>query len=43
MVNRGHCKVCGTRCAGVFEDEPGTWGARYLPVFPESFSVHEDG
>jgi pyruvate formate lyase activating enzyme len=28
----GHCNACGTRCAGVFEARPGTWGARRLPV-----------
>ena len=31
----GCCKSCGTRCAGVFEERPGTWGARRMPV-----SVH---
>ena len=28
----GKCKSCGTPCAGVFEAEPGNWGARRLPV-----------
>ncbi len=28
----GRCGRCGTRIAGVFEAEPGTWGARRLPV-----------
>lgn len=28
----GVCKFCGTVCAGVFEDTPGTWGARCVPV-----------
>jgi pyruvate formate lyase activating enzyme len=28
----GRCAACGTRCAGRFEAEPGTWGARRLPV-----------
>jgi pyruvate formate lyase activating enzyme len=28
----GRCARCGTRCAGVFEEAPGDWGARRLPV-----------
>ena len=28
----GHCKTCGTPCAGVFEAQPGLWGARRRPV-----------
>jgi pyruvate formate lyase activating enzyme len=28
----GHCLHCGTRCPGIFEGAPGTWGARRLPV-----------
>ncbi len=28
----GACRACGTPCAGVFEAEPGCWGARRLPV-----------
>ncbi|HSG85888.1 MAG TPA: AmmeMemoRadiSam system radical SAM enzyme [Candidatus Limnocylindrales bacterium] len=28
----GRCSRCGTAIAGVFEAEPGTWGARRLPV-----------
>jgi pyruvate formate lyase activating enzyme len=28
----GHCRSCGTPCAGVFDGPPGTWGARRLPV-----------
>ena len=31
-LEHGHCPRCGTPCAGVFEDQPGTWGARRLPV-----------
>ncbi|MGH7288983.1 MAG: AmmeMemoRadiSam system radical SAM enzyme [Myxococcota bacterium] len=29
---KGCCPRCGTRCAGVFEAEPGDWGARREPV-----------
>jgi len=28
----GRCRFCGTPCGGVFEERPGTWGARRLPV-----------
>ncbi len=43
MVPIGKCPNCGTRCAGVFEERPGNWGARFLPVDPMMFSVHEEG
>jgi pyruvate formate lyase activating enzyme len=29
---QGCCRACGTRCPGVFEAAPGTWGARRQPV-----------
>ncbi len=28
----GVCDNCGSKCAGVFEDNPGSWGAKRLPV-----------
>jgi pyruvate formate lyase activating enzyme len=28
----GHCQSCGVACAGVFEAEAGTWGAKRQPV-----------
>jgi pyruvate formate lyase activating enzyme len=28
----GACDRCGAKCAGVFEAEPGTWGARRMPL-----------
>jgi pyruvate formate lyase activating enzyme len=28
----GACASCGEPCAGVFEERPGTWGSRRLPV-----------
>ena len=28
----GRCVGCGARCAGVFEEAPGRWGARRLPI-----------
>jgi len=31
-LRAGACPQCGARCAGVFESEAGTWGARRLAV-----------
>jgi len=28
----GKCNECGTTCAGVFEAQPGHWGAKRQPV-----------
>jgi pyruvate formate lyase activating enzyme len=32
LTDDGRCRRCGTRCPGVFDGPPGTWGARRLPV-----------
>jgi pyruvate formate lyase activating enzyme len=32
LDKNGCCKKCGTQCAGVFEAEPGTWGAQRQPI-----------
>jgi len=32
LDHHGNCKQCGTHCAGHFEDHPGQWGRRRLPV-----------
>jgi pyruvate formate lyase activating enzyme len=32
LDEKGCCRSCGARCAGVFEAKPGRWGARRLPV-----------
>lgn len=32
LTAKGHCISCGTRCAGVFEETPGNWGAKRVPV-----------
>ncbi|HEY8020014.1 MAG TPA: AmmeMemoRadiSam system radical SAM enzyme [Thermoanaerobaculia bacterium] len=32
LTPQGACRSCGTPCAGVFEAEPGDWGARRVPV-----------
>ncbi|WP_295543387.1 AmmeMemoRadiSam system radical SAM enzyme [uncultured Thiohalocapsa sp.] len=34
----GRCAHCGTACAGVFEAEPGHWGARRLPLAPSALA-----
>ena len=28
----GHCRRCGTRCAGLFDGPPGNWGRKRQPV-----------
>ncbi len=33
------CRQCGTKPAGVFEAEPGNWGARRLPVRLRKFAT----
>jgi pyruvate formate lyase activating enzyme len=33
----GCCKSCGTLCSGLFEDRPGRWGPRRLPVHLKDF------
>jgi len=32
LTPEGRCNQCGTACAGVFEDMPGEWGAKRVPV-----------
>ena len=32
LDEKGACRFCGTVCAGVFEAQPGDWGARCVPV-----------
>lgn len=32
LTPSGRCRRCGTLCAGVFEPQPGHWGAKRLPV-----------
>jgi pyruvate formate lyase activating enzyme len=32
MTRDGACEACGTKCAGVFQPSPGTWGAKRMPV-----------
>ncbi|MGD8484611.1 MAG: AmmeMemoRadiSam system radical SAM enzyme [Thioalkalispiraceae bacterium] len=39
LDSEGKCNQCGTRCAGVFEAEPGNWGAKRQPVRLRDFAV----
>ena len=36
---KGTCRHCGTSCAGVFEETPGNWGSRRLPVRLSAFAA----
>ena len=36
----GKCRFCGTPCAGVFDSQPGTWGAQRRPVNMREFTLH---
>ncbi len=38
LDEKGCCRHCGTRCAGLFESQPGHWGARRLPVNMKNYS-----
>lgn len=31
-MRRRNVRICGTVCAGVFEEKPGRWGSRRQPV-----------
>ena len=41
LTDEGHCRSCGTRCAGVFDGPAGRWGARRLPVRLADFTDPE--
>jgi pyruvate formate lyase activating enzyme len=32
LTPQGACRSCGEQCAGLFDGQPGTWGARRMPV-----------
>lgn len=38
-VRDGHCAFCNAKIVGHFEDMPGQWGARRVPVDPESLLI----
>lgn len=38
LTAEGRCNRCGTPCAGIFEAQPGNWGAKRQPVHLAKFS-----
>jgi len=40
QIAAGRCAYCGTPIAGRFDDEPGKWGERRLPVRISDFAAH---
>lgn len=38
LTSEGKCIRCGTSCAGVFDSQPGSWGAKRLPVRLQDFA-----
>jgi len=34
LTEEGHCRFCGIPCVGLFEKEPGNWGAKRLSIRP---------
>jgi pyruvate formate lyase activating enzyme len=39
LDEHGNCRNCGASCAGVFEAQPGTWGAKRQPVRLKDFAA----
>jgi pyruvate formate lyase activating enzyme len=42
LNTNGCCNKCGTRCSGIFDAAPGTWGSRRLPVRLKDFALSVD-
>lgn len=40
LINKNQCKFCQAVCPGHFDEKPGTWGARRLPI--EINEVYKD-
>ena len=40
LTEEGRCAVCGAACPGLFETQPGTWGARRVPVRLADYAKH---
>ena len=38
LTSDGQCAACGTPCAGIFEPQPGTWGAQRVPITLRNFA-----
>lgn len=39
LTSEGRCNKCGVVCAGVFDVQPGRWGAKRVPVRMSAYSV----
>jgi pyruvate formate lyase activating enzyme len=39
LTATGCCRFCGTPCHGVLEPQPGSWGARRMPIRLKSFAA----
>jgi len=39
LDHEGKCRSCGTPCSGRFEEQPGDWGPRRLPVRLKDFEI----
>jgi len=39
LTDDGHCRTCGSACAGVFDGRPGGWGRRRQPVRLKDFAL----
>ena len=39
LTAAGCCRSCGTQCKGVFEQEPGNWGSKRLPVRLQDYAL----
>lgn len=39
LASDGTCRFCRTPCAGIFEAQPGHWGARRAPIVLKQFCV----
>jgi pyruvate formate lyase activating enzyme len=40
LTDDGHCRACGTRCAGVFDGPAGRWGPRRRPIRLADYAVN---
>jgi pyruvate formate lyase activating enzyme len=38
LTEEGRCRLCGTPCSGIFDSQPGKWGARRMPVYLAGFT-----
>jgi pyruvate formate lyase activating enzyme len=43
LDEHGRCRRCGNVCSGVFEEKPGTWGAKRVPVSLADMATENDG